>query len=927
MVKEKSVPWSKWEFLSKKGHARDTIFSDCGHTFFVVPYTIEFLVKSKISILKLKCSAPACKAVDEYLTETDTNHISKINPPNVRAVNKKAAYVVNQMGVLQGPFTFQEWKLYSWKYWYWFHDIVGDPVLFNHQSKTNWWAKIYFRDMTQFVAGNYNYYSDLHLLMVRKIVDLETRHRCYASMHSGVDLYHNLKPIDITEAKSFHNKGKIFNISAPHISNHKIRGKNPAETNLITERQCRQNHFERFKYKKDSDSDLLSRAIADDTNEQYFEAWYPLTKQVPFRITRQNNVNSVTPAHFENNQHHIEMHLAKIIKCLTGFITTGALRLMPKSYRPIMTAALVLANATHPTKKVRPCFDGGPLKLTAAFKIPCKLEGLPQIFTLLAADYKVTKTDDTQGFHLVALHPESRDLCVFEFLGRHLQYVGLPFGQSEAPGEFQQANQIPLLYASEYGIPVTCYLDDRLVSEPAELKINGIEIDPNLGRNSFLVTLLILASGGFINMIKSNFDPVFQDEFLGMNIDTTTCTVSVPDRKIKDLKDRLKGFEQRTHITLEEAEITRGIQASFLIASRHLKMFIRAQTIAIENCKRKHPGEIHHFYKSDKIKITPELRAEWAEWQKATILELTRCWLPPVETGTPVFFLHTDASLGQWGAVLFEGEIEIGEIALPFSESQSDWTIVQKEILAIFFALVHFAEKVRNSTVLLYCDNQQAVYSFISDGSRVPRVNEILIDIYRLAKILNIDIPIAWIPTHLQIGDEPSRIIDLNEEFLPQMYFDTISEALPFTPEVDAMASIANTKCSKFITRGHLKLPMPGRIATDFLNITPDKIGFPNLYIFPPKVILDKVCRHLSKFYKKTNFVLIFHQFFELPIGIETLLQMPNTNIFTISHKKALTYIPSEKDSKLETKNGKSQTIKGSPNIRPRAIRMLVHLK
>ena len=276
---------------------------------------------------------------------------------------------------------------------------------------------------------------------------------------------------------------------------------------------------------------------------------------------------------------------------------------------------------------------------------------------------------------------------------------------------------------------------------------------------------------------------------------------------------------------------------------------------------------------------------------------------------------------------VFKGIEEIGEIALPFSEHQADWTIVQKEILAIFFAMVHFAQYIRHSTLLLYCDNQQAVYSFINDGSRVPRVNEILVDIYRLAKLLDVDIQISWIPTHLQIGDEPSRIIDLNEEFLPQLYYDTIVNALPFRPEVDAMASLANTKCDKFIARGHLKIPMPGRIAIDFLNVTPKEIGLPNLYVFPPKVILDRVCRHLAKFFKEANFILIFHQFFELPIGIETLLQLPKTSIVTLSRRKALTYIPSERDSTLETNDGKSQQIKGTPNIRPKALRMLIHLK
>ena len=927
MNHRKSPPWEEWSKLSDKGHARDTIFSDCGHSFFQIPYTIEFLIQSRITLTDISCSSSACKAVDEYWSEVDTNYISKINPPSVRAVNKLSALVMSQDGIIQGPYTFKEWKLYAWQCWDWFHDIVEGRSTFDWSNKSTWWAKVYFRDMSQFVAGNYNYYSDIHLLMIRKIIDEDSQHSCYASMHSGVDLFHNLKPMDIWEAKPFHNKGKVFNISMPYVTNIHIRGVKSQEVNIVDQRRLRREFFEKLKNKKNTNSVALNR-VYEGGDVERFENWYPLVKQIPFKVV-DNHKDSLTvlPAFFENNEKHTNDHQDKIIKCLTGFLTTGALRMMPKNYTPVMTAALVLANAEHPTKKVRPCFDGGPLKITAAFKYPCKLEGLPQIFTLLATRDKVTKMDDTQGFHLVSLHPESRDLCVFEFKGRHFQYVALPFGQSEAPGAFQQANQIPLLYASEFGISVTCYLDDRLIAEPEGLKIDGVKIDPNLGRSCFLIVLVILSSGGFINMLKSNFEPVFKDEFLGMDIDTTTCTVSVPERKIRDLKESIQKYDNLDEIELTELEKIRGVQASFLIASKYLKMFIRVQTILIEQCKTRHPGEIHHFYKHDKIPITSELRAEWKEWTNASIIELSRCWLPPIEQGTPEFFLHTDASLAAWGAVLFEGMEQVGVIALPFDEDQSEWTIVQKEILAIFFAIVHFAEKLRNSTIQLYCDNQQAVYAFINDGSREPRVNEILIDIYRILKILNAELKIAWIPTHLQIGDEPSRTIDLNEEFLPKLYYNAIVDVLPFEPEIDAMASFTNKKCSQFITRGNLKIPMLEHLSNDFFTVTQETLGFKNLYVFPPKVILDRTCRHLARFFQNTNYVLIFHQFFELPIGIETLLSQEKTEIFTLSRKKALTFIPSEKDATISDANGNVSTFKGSPNIRPKAIRMLVHLK
>ena len=97
----KSVPWSLWEDLSKKAQARDTFFTDCGHSFWWIPYSIEYLLASKISLLECSdCTASVCTALDQFYAEIDVNYISKINPPPVKPVNKKAALVLTEWGVV-----------------------------------------------------------------------------------------------------------------------------------------------------------------------------------------------------------------------------------------------------------------------------------------------------------------------------------------------------------------------------------------------------------------------------------------------------------------------------------------------------------------------------------------------------------------------------------------------------------------------------------------------------------------------------------------------------------------------------------------------------------------------------------------------------------------------------------------------------------
>ena len=86
-------------------------------------------------------------------------------------------------------------------------------------------------------------------------------------------------------------------------------------------------------------------------------------------------------------------------------------------------------------------------------------------------------------------------------MGRYFCYHVLPFGERRSPGSFQQANTIPLNYARLKGITVTLYLDDRMILEPKDLHIGEVRIEPEWARSTFLVLLLVIATGGFVNLI------------------------------------------------------------------------------------------------------------------------------------------------------------------------------------------------------------------------------------------------------------------------------------------------------------------------------------------------------------------------------------------------------------------------------------------
>ena len=320
---------------------------------------------------------------------------------------------------------------------------------------------------------------------------------------------------------------------------------------------------------------------------------------------------------------------------------------------------------------------------------------------------------------------------------------------------------------------------------------------------------------------------------------------------------------------------------------------------------------------------------ELEEWAKLNLLEVKRCWLPSMDQGLKLAQLHTDSSLAQLGGVLFIGEIRIGEFKRGFEEALTTYPIAVKEALAIWFCILHFSRVLRKKFIQIYVDNQTVCWAFKKEGSRNRILNQIIIKIMRKIKELESDIEIIWITTKLQLGDRPSREISLNDEFLPNPVFKEVERLAGFKAHVDCMADQFNTKCERYIRWRNNFIPEPNAIGLDFLNTLPAKLKNLNLYIFPPKNCFTKVAVCLAKNYASSPFILIFHRFYDLPIGCEKLLALPHAKLYTLTNstgpRTALTFVPSEKKVTLKLPGGNLYQILGTPNIRPKSTCAIIN--
>ena len=70
----------------------------------------------------------------------------------------------------------------------------------------------------------------------------------------------------------------------------------------------------------------------------------------------------------------------------------------------------------------------------------------------------------------------------------------------------------------------------------------------------------------------------------------------------------------------------------------------------------------------------------------------------------------------------------------------------------------------------------------------------------------------------------------------------------------------------------------------------------------------------------------MFHQWYEVPLGISNLLSLPTAELVTITNKEAVSFIPSEEMRSIKEFNSdKLYKFNGTPNIKPRTTRCVIN--
>ena len=364
---------------------------------------------------------------------------------------------------------------------------------------------------------------------------------------------------------------------------------------------------------------------------------------------------------------------------------------------------------------------------------PIRYANVEHVLRLVTPDCWFQSRDLVKGFQQVPLRECFRRWLAFRAdCGGSLQrfrYRTMPFGWSEAPLVFSILTAEIVAAMGERGFACSAYIDDIIVigSTKDECDAAGMALDE------------LLASVGFQWHLEDKGDLVSVQRivYLGVEIDSTTMTLHLPDEKVASLSAEIEAALTGARVERRalEAIVGRLQWASACIrGSRgHLRSLYEEQA---EARRRGHKWVHRHL-------LQTSLRWWLGALSQAT--DGVRIWAVDEVTQLAVFKSdasgdsHADAGFGAvFGRTALVGRWEVEDI--------SEWSTTALELVPILLALRQWGDEWRDRLVVAGVDNSGAFFGVNTGRSKEPRCNALLLEIFDLCHFYNIDLVASWVP-------------------------------------------------------------------------------------------------------------------------------------------------------------------------------------
>ena len=313
------------------------------------------------------------------------------------------------------------------------------------------------------------------------------------------------------------------------------------------------------------------------------------------------------------------------------------------------------------------------------------------------------KVDASNAFRVINVAPEEQDLLGLKwtFSGNseptYMVDCCMSFGVAKGPQTYQKISKAATRIMKKAGYNrVYAYLDDWIILESTFSKC--------LEAQSYLVTLL-RRLGISINYSKIE-GPTRKITFLGVEIDTNSYTLSIPQEKLDSLKLKLINVRGHKSVSKKTLEALTGLLCWIAQVTPWGNQYLR---YIYDRCNKM--SKRHH-----KTRITKEIKEELDWWMEAANKFI--CVVPIKSQRSSFVSVASDATLESLGAVVYDS-IK----SLWFYSDYKSWPldvqdlpITYKEVLAVFPVFLTHAPSWRGKLIHLHMDNKPGV-SILNKGT------------------------------------------------------------------------------------------------------------------------------------------------------------------------------------------------------------------
>lgn len=314
----------------------------------------------------------------------------------------------------------------------------------------------------------------------------------------------------------------------------------------------------------------------------------------------------------------------------------------------------------------------------------------------------MAKVDVKSAYRLIPVHPEDRHLLGMVWQGQLYIDAMLPFGLRSAPVIYTAvADAFEMILKAKGVTGIDHYVDDIITFGPPR----SVICQENLVR--------IVEEGkklGITMAPEKTVGPSTCLVFLGIEVNSVTQTLRLPQEKLSKLRLMLTQWEGKRSCTRRELESLIGYLSHACKVIRPGRTFLRYLIALLKVAHRPY----HH------VRISKGCQAD-LKWWSVFAWRWNGVSFCPVER-SPVASMVSDAS-GSWGcaAVCRECWFQV-----QWTEGCKENHIAWKELLPIIIAAVLWGKQWRGMKLLAYCDNEAVVSMIHSRSSPDSRVMHLL---------------------------------------------------------------------------------------------------------------------------------------------------------------------------------------------------------